>query len=373
MLAISANTYAPSMDVEPAPGLQPGWMEIGSLAAPHGHNEPLDVSGHPRALLLAKLKMMRVIRRAEEVIADLVESQHARTPCHLTIGQEAIAVGVSSALTSRDRVFGGHRSHGHYLAQGGLLDAMMAEVLGKVTGCSKGNGGSMHLVSMEHGFYGSVPIVAATVPVATGAALALKMDGGDAVAVSYLGDGAVEEGVVHESMNLAAILDVPVIFVCENNLFSSHLDVALRQLGDRMGRFADAAGVESELVDGNDVLAVADAAMKLVGRARRTRKPAFLEAVTYRWRGHVGHREDIDVGLRRRTEDLVEWKRRDPIARLELGMMAAGLLDDEGVAEMVAAVEAQVQAARDFAFASPYPTEARLLADVYAARPGARS
>ena len=180
---------------------------------------------------------MITIRTAEERLGELVENGDVVCPAHLAVGQEAIPVGVSHYLRPTDRVFGGHRSHGHYLGLGGGLYQLFAEVLGRSDGCSGGMGGSMHLYAPDVGFMGSVPIVAATVPIAVGAGLAAKKDGANAVAVTYFGDGAVEEGVIHESLNLAAHMKLPVLFVCENNFYASHMDIRQRQPGDRTARF----------------------------------------------------------------------------------------------------------------------------------------
>ncbi|MFC1525489.1 thiamine pyrophosphate-dependent enzyme [Candidatus Latescibacterota bacterium] len=211
---------------------------------------------------------MILIRRVEECIGDLVIAGAVRCPCHLAIGQEAIAVGVSSQLRASDRVFGGHRSHSHFLALNGDLTALIAEVLGRVSGCSGGMGGSQHLVDTAAGFGGSVPIVAATVPVAAGAALAAKKDGRGDVAVAYFGDGAVEEGSVHETMNLASLMRLPLVLICENNLFASHMHIAQRQPLPTTCRFAEANGIPWHLVDGNDVIAVEEAAVQAVRLAR---------------------------------------------------------------------------------------------------------
>jgi pyruvate dehydrogenase E1 component alpha subunit len=297
-----------------------------------------------------------------------VEQGFARAPCHLGIGQEAVAVGVASQLRKTDRVFGGHRSHSHFLSMGGDLYALVAEVLGKADGASRGMGGSMHLVSQTVGFYGSVPIVGATIPIATGAAMAAKFDGKGDVAVAYFGDGATEEGVFHESMNLASSQALPVIFVCENNLFSSHLDIALRQPSDRIARYADAHRVRGITVDGNDVIAVMKAAVELVSAARAGNGPGFLEAVTYRHRGHVGPKEDVDVGVRRKTTDLVAWKELDPIPRLANALVAAGLMTAEAIAERQRQLRARVDAACERAKSAPYPSPDALLGVVFADR-----
>ena len=314
---------------------------LGPLAEPGQFHEPLDISGCDPTLLRKQLRDMLVIRYAEEQIGDMVTAGKVRCPAHLGIGEEAVAVGVSAHLRPSDRVFGAHRSHSHYLALGGDVHSLFAEVLGRVTGCSRGMGGSMHLYGPQVGFLGSVPIVGASVPIAVGAALAAKMDGKGDVAVSYFGDGAVEEGSVQESLNLAAIMKLPVLFVCENNLFASHMHIRLRQVGDSTARFAQAHGIPAAVVDGNDVVAVAAVAGEMVQRARSGEGPAYLEAVTYRWRGHVGPREDMDVGVKR-SQDLVLWKGRDPIGRLAAALQMAGALSAERYAAMQAEVRQMV-------------------------------
>jgi acetoin:2,6-dichlorophenolindophenol oxidoreductase subunit alpha len=340
--------------------------ELGGLADPVRFVEPVDVGSESAAVLRRQLASMLTIRFAEEAIGELVESGHARAPCHLGIGQEAIAVGVSAVLSANDRVFGGHRSHSHYLALGGDVYKLIAEVLGKEDGASRGMGGSMHLYDRSVGFYGSVPLVGATIPLAVGAGLAAKMDKAGAIGVTYFGDGAAEEGVFHESLNLAAAFALPVLFVCENNLFSSHLDIGLRQPSDRIARFGEAHRVPSLTVDGNDVVAVARATRELVDAARRGGGPGLLEAVTYRHRGHVGPKEDIDVGVHRRTEDLQAWKQRDPISRLAAGLQLRGMLSRDDYEKMRSEIRTLVSEATERAKAAPYPPQSALFDLVYA-------
>jgi len=276
--------------------------------------------------LLDRWETMALVRRTEETIADLIESGEARGPCHLAIGQEAVAAGVCAAIEPEDTVWGGHRSHGHYLAKGGSLEALLAEILGKTTGCSGGRGGSMHLIAREQGILGTVPIVAATVPLAVGAAMKYKMRSEACAAVAFFGDGAIEEGPVHESMNLAALYRLPVIFVCENNLYSSHLHASERRVADNLDRAGDFHSIPSERVDGNDVHAVYEVALRAVERARAGKGPGFLECRTFRWRGHVGASADVDVGVRRRGE-LTEWLAKDPLLRVESELIENGVRD----------------------------------------------
>lgn len=342
--------------------------ELGELADPAAPRflAPCDIAGFSAAQVEHFHGTMLLIRAVEEQIAGWVETARVRCPCHLSIGQEAIATGVAGALRNDDRLFGNHRSHGHYLAAGGDIYRLFAEVLGRADGCASGMGGSMHLQERSSGFFGSVPIVAGTIPIAVGAALAAKMDGGDAISVAYFGDGACEEGVFHESLNLASVYGLPVLFVSENNLYSSHLDIALRQPSDRMARYAQAHGVRSMVVDGNDVAVVTRAAAQLVAHARQARQPAFLEAVTYRWRGHVGPKDDIDVGVRRSMEHLAAWKRRDPIRRLEQAILTEGSCGEQQLREVHRRVSDSVKTAAARALAAELPAERNLLGLVFA-------
>ncbi len=345
-------------------------ISLDSLADPDFHNGPLDIENWSPQRLREFLNSMLTIRAAEERLGELVESGDVVCPVHLAIGQEAIPVGVSRHLTPADRVFGAHRSHGHYLALGGNVYELFAEVLGRADGCSRGMGGSMHLFAPEVGFMGSVPIVAATVPIAVGAALAAKMEGSNAVAVSYFGDGAVEEGVVHESFNLASQMNLPVLFVCENNLYASHLDIAQRQPSDCTARFAQANGIRCAVIDGNSVTGVAETAGELIQAARRGGGPGYLEAVTYRWRGHVGPDENIDVGLRRSPEEIAAWKRRDPVGRLVAAMIARGELAEGELETMNETVRQSVQRDAARALSAPYPDGSALLDYVFTENAG---
>jgi pyruvate dehydrogenase E1 component alpha subunit len=343
---------------------------LGDLADPEKRTAPLDLKNHPSPLLIEKLKDMLLIRIVEEVIADMVRSGDVRCPAHLTIGQEATAVGVAAHLRKTDRAFGCHRSHGHYLAMGGSLQGIMDEVLGKASGCSKGLGGSMHLAAQEHGFFGSVPIVAGTVPLAVGAAMAAKKEGKGDIGVAFFGDGACEEGVIHECLNMAAALDLPVLFVVENNLFSSHLDIHLRQPTDRVARFADAAHVENVTLDGNDLVEVMDKTGALIKEMRDNPKPVFIEAITYRWRGHVGPNEDIDVGLRRSMSELKAWKQRDPVARLAQSLDARGDLSQNDFDALEKDIRDTVEASRKEAMNADWPDTSILLDAVYSKQHG---
>ena len=343
--------------------------ELDGLADPTQFAGPIDIRGSARSELLGMLRSMLRIRIVEEQVAELVLGGLARTPCHLGIGQEAVAVGVCSGLRASDRVFGGHRSHSQFLALGGSTFGLLAEILGRADGVSRGMGGSMHLYGASVGFHGSVPLVGATIPIAVGAALAARMDGGDSVAVAFFGDGACEEGVFHESMNLAAVYNLPVLFVCENNLFASHLDIQFRQPSDRIARYGEAHRVSSRTVDGNDVLAVQSAARELIGGARAGRGPGLLEAITFRFRGHVGPKEDIDVGVNRRMDDVEKWKRRCPIQRLSEALLLSGGATQAELLEVRAEVTEEVEQALIRAKSAKYPEPSALRSLVYAEHP----
>jgi len=315
----------------------------------------------------AKLRELYVtmvrIRRCEEAVAGLVESGEARTPCHLYIGQEAVATGVCAALRRRDSVWGGHRSHGHFLAKGGDLRSMVAEILGKATGCSGGRGGSMHLAAPEIGILGTVPIVAATVPLAVGAALASQKRGDGAVAVAFFGDGTLEEGHVHESMNIAALYALPVVFVCENNLYASHMHISQRRVRNSLCEAGEFHGIPGHSEDGNDVRAVYRAAGSAVERARAGQGPGFLEFRTFRWRGHVGPSWDMDVGVKRRDE-LKDWLPKDPIQRARKELLGLGMSED-ALDSLEGAISREVDAAVQFAEASPRPSPSDVAKHVY--------
>ena len=305
-------------------------------------------------VLLSKLYLtMLRIRVTEEVIAKLLERDRIRCPTHLCTGQEAIAAGVCGALTDQDYIFGGHRSHGHYLAKGGDLRAMMAEIFGKATGCSGGYGGSMHLVARDVGLLGTVPLVAATIPISVGTALASKLRGDKRVSVSFFGDGATEEGHFDESVNFAALYRLPVIFVCENNLYSSHMHILERRREDNIVKSGDAHGVPGILLDGNDVVAVYEATVEAVERARNGEGPTLFECRTYRWRGHVGPSLDMDVGVKRKDE-MKEWLPKDPLTRARSRLLELGTTQGE-LARLDEEVTAEVEESVKFANDSPYP------------------
>lgn len=340
-------------------------FELGPYADPMRYHEALEIEGWKPEGLLAFLESMLRIRAAERRLARARQDGAIGGPVHLGVGQEAVAVGVSESLRQSDRIFGTHRSHSHLLAMGSSVRKLFAEVLGRDTGHSRGMGGSMHLWDQPNGFYGSAPIVAGTVALAVGAGLAARMQGGGDVAVAYLGDGAMEEGVVHEALNLARVHDVPILFVVENNLFASHMHISIRQPLDATARFAAANDVPYEIVDGNDVLAVALASRRLVAQSRAGHGPGFLEAVTYRWFGHVDWREDIDVGVNRSQQDVQNWRARDPVLRLEQALLAGPIIDRSALQDIKDRIDREIESDWSSALGDPFPQAGALLERVY--------
>jgi TPP-dependent pyruvate/acetoin dehydrogenase alpha subunit len=323
------------------------------------------ITSGSQEFLIEQLKLMIRIRLTEKIIADMRQTSEIGGPVHLSAGQEAIAVGISQFLRKSDRIFSGHRSHAHILATGSDPYRLFAEVLGRSTGLTKGMGGSMHLWDGHNGFFGAVPIVAGTVPLAVGAALALKLQKKGDIAVVYFGDGAVEEGVVHESLNLARQLKVPILFVCENNQFSSHMHISQRQPTNSVARFSIANEIPTEIVDGNNILNVASAANKLINLARNTSMPGFIEAITYRHYGHVDWRKDTDVGINRSPEDLIFWKKRDPIVRLETSLIKQGFVTNKDLEDFQNKINFEIKSAWNRATKDPTPVLKSLFEFVY--------
>ena len=315
----------------------------------------INIDNFSKDELLEMLSKMILIRNAEYKIAKGREIGLVGGPVHLGVGQEAIPVGISKYLNKEDKIFGAHRSHSHIISLGVDLESFFAEILAKSSGISKGMGGSMHLFGGSVGFCGSVPIVAGTVPLAVGTALASKLKGENSVSISYLGDGAIEEGIVHESLNLARVNNCPVIFVVENNLFSSHLNIKLRQPKELTYRFAKANDIESKLLDGNNLTAICKTGKEFVRRCRDGEGPFFIEAITYRWFGHVDWREDIDVGINRSTEDLIFWKKRDPILRLKRSLLKKNYFEEHEFINLEKDIQNNIEKAWNYALKQSSP------------------
>jgi TPP-dependent pyruvate/acetoin dehydrogenase alpha subunit len=335
------------------------------LDNPNFYNNIINIESFSNEDLLEYLKKMIFIRMVEDFIAIKKRDGLIGGPVHLGAGQEAIAVGVSSNLTSDDKVFSTHRSHAHLLALNGSMSSLFAELLGRYTGLSRGMGGSMHLIDKSVGFYGSVPIVGGTIALAVGAALSEKLLLRSGIGVAYIGDGATEEGVFHESMNLASKLKVPVIFVVENNLFASHLHISQRQPCTSVSRFAFAHDIDYQVVDGNNIVDVINSSRKLINNARKKSLPGLLEAVTFRRYGHVDWREDIDVGVNRSEDDIRKWKVRDPINRLFNSLELKGIINRDDLLEINNNYNIMINNSWLKANNDPYPSEKDLINWVY--------
>jgi TPP-dependent pyruvate/acetoin dehydrogenase alpha subunit len=319
----------------------------------------------PQALVRDLLRRMMRIRCAEETLADLYAEQEMRTPTHFSIGQEAVAVGVCATLGRDDVIYSGHRCHAHYLAKGGSLLAMVGELYGKEIGAARGRGGSVHLTHPEVGVIASSAILGQTIAVAVGSAFAFALDHAPRVSVSFFGDGAVEEGVFHESLNVAGVRKVPVVFVCENNLYSTHTPLNVRQpVSQPIFERVRAYGIESAHVDGNDVLAVYQAAAKAVAHCRAGAGPYFLECATYRWREHVGPLWDYDRGYRSK-EEVDQWMARDPITRLSEHCLARSICTEEELQSWKREFGQEVAEAVAAAKRSPFPTVDSILEGTY--------
>ena len=311
------------------------------------------------------LRSMLRIRRVEEALADRYTEQKMRCPMHLCIGQEAIAAGVCAALRKEDKVFSNHRAHGHYLAKGGDLKAMVAELYGRVTGCCGGRGGSMHLIDLDVGFMGSTPIVGGTVPLAVGSAWAASLQETHDVSVSFFGDGCFEEGVMHESLNFAALHRLPIIFVCENNDFSVYTRRNERQPNRPIYRLAEAHGMPAAAADGNDVETVNSMARSAIDNARNGQGPQFLEFDTYRWREHCG--PDFDDHLNYRSVKEIEAGISDcPIDRYKKILMQNANWDEMTVSRFEDQIREEISAAFKFALASGEPTSNDAREKIYA-------
>ena len=310
-------------------------------------------------------EMLR-IRMVEEKIAELYPEQEIRCPVHLCIGQEAVAVGVCTHLCRNDYAMSGHRSHGHYLAKGGDLKAMLAELYGKATGCAMGKGGSMHLVDLSAGYLGATPIVGSTIPIAVGAAFGSVMRHEERVSVIFFGEGATETGVFHESINFAMLKKLPVIFICENNLYSVYSPLSVRQPeGRAVFGLAKGHGMESHQADGNNVIAVYELAEQAIRKAREGGGPTFLEFETYRWREHCGPFYDNDLGYRTESE-FMEWKARCPVQTFKTHLLGKGLLSTAEIDEKIRIFDREIVEAFAFAKESPFPEEQLLLEHIYA-------
>lgn len=311
--------------------------------------------------LLAMYRTMKLIRRFEETANDLYMQGRIPSTLHLYIGQEAVAAGVSAVLREEDYVVSTHRPHGHALAKGVAARAIMAELFGKAAGACKGKGGSMHVGDMRVGMLPAIAIVGGNVPIAAGLALAAKMQRRDVVAVCYFGDGAANEGAWHEALNCAAIWDLPVIFVCENNLYAASTPFKQAYKVENIARRADAYGMPGVVVDGNDVLAVYTVAHEAVQRARQGGGPTLMECLTYRLCGH----SRSDPRTYRTKEEEESWRQKDPIPRFRQHLLANCVASEEELRVVDENVEEGIQEAIRFAENSPLPQPDDLYTDVF--------
>jgi TPP-dependent pyruvate/acetoin dehydrogenase alpha subunit len=326
--------------------------------------EPL-AGAYGRDQLVALYRSMLRIRRIEEEIERRYHEDQMKTPIHLAIGQEATAVGCAAALRQSDLVYSSHRTHGPYLAKGGDLKAMLCELHCRANGCAGSRGGSMHLIDKQVGMAGTSAIVGGAVPIATGAALAARLKGEDRVVVVFLGDATTEEGVTAESLNFAALKQVPVIFFCENNFYSVQSPLDARQPARDIRNWAAAHEVPAVRVDGTNVLAVSDATAAAVARARAGGGPTFIEAPVYRFRAHGGAGDDSKTGYRTESERQA-WETLCPVDSFGTYLTAAAILDRASVDAMERAIAAEIEDAFAYALASPNPTAADLYTHVYA-------
>lgn len=328
----------------------------------------LDLQTFELKLLLEIYEKLEIIRHFERKCAYGKQFGFIGGPVHLAIGQEAIPVGISAHLTPSDSIFSAHRSHAHLVALGSSLIKVFAEVLGKEGGLSGGFGGSMHMVDKSVGFQGSVPIVSGTVPLALGTALAAKQRNLNSISISYFGDGAIEEGIVHESLNLASLMNLPVLFVCENNYMASHMHLSERQPISDLTRFATANGIESIRLDGNNVISVLNTTKTIIEKMRIESRPFFVEMLTYRQLGHVDWREDIDVGVTRSKDEVGVWKTFDPIVRLRESLLKQEICKVEVLQDITKKVNLEIEEAWNIAINQSSPDPRRLLETVLSTR-----
>jgi TPP-dependent pyruvate/acetoin dehydrogenase alpha subunit len=302
---------------------------------------------------------LRLIRRAEEEVARIYPSDKIKSPVHLSIGQEAAAVGICDALQADDAVSGTYRGHAAYMAKGGDLNRLFAELYGKATGITGGIGGSMHLIDIEHGVLGTSAVVGTTVPIAAGFALAFKREGKKRVVAAYFGDGATEEGVFTETLNFAALHKLPMLFVCENNGYAIHTPSSRRWASDQLIERVATYGIPTVRIEDQNVFQIRAAALDFIAAMREGAGPAFIECKVYRWREHVGPNPDFDQGYRSESE-MKPWMENDQVAAV------GKLLPDSERKKIDDEVEACVAAAIDFAERSPFPGPERLYDNIYA-------
>ncbi|MEM1565206.1 MAG: pyruvate dehydrogenase (acetyl-transferring) E1 component subunit alpha [Candidatus Bathyarchaeia archaeon] len=312
--------------------------------------------------LVEMYRLMVKIRLFEEKVFELYAQNLVPGTIHLYTGQEAVAVGVCSALRKDDYITSTHRGHGHCIAKGADVKRVMAEILGKKTGYCKGKGGSMHIADFSIGMLGATAVVGAGIPIAAGAGLSIKLRGTDQVVACFFGDGASNQGTFHEGINMAAIWSLPVIFVCENNLYAMGTRQSMVMRVENIADRAAAYGIPGVVVDGNDVLAVYEATSKAAERARKGEGPTLIECKTYRHRGH----SRVDPAKYRPREEVEAWLAKDPIKRFREKLLGLNVLTEAEIQQIDREVAAEIEEAVRYAMESPYPAPEEALEDVYA-------
>jgi pyruvate dehydrogenase E1 component alpha subunit len=318
---------------------------------------------YSKSFLHALLKMMIRIRQCEESLVEPILQGEVKCPVHLYSGQEAVAAGVCASLEKSDYVFGNHRSHGHYIAKGGGIGPLIAEIFGKKTGCSGGRGGSMHVIDPAIGMMGAAPIVGGTISLALGAALASKIRKDQRVSVSFFGDGATGEGVLYEALNFAALKQLPILFVCENNLYSTHLPIQECRISEVIYEIGKPCNVSTHQADGNKVLEVYEAAKEAVEKCRNGEGPVLIECLTYRLRGHVGPDDNIQ-GTRtdiRPAEEVKAWVQKDPINSFKDHLIKCNLITPVQLDQIASEVDTEIREAYQFTRNSPFPQSGELM------------
>ena len=308
------------------------------------------------------LRRMWLIRAFEEKVSALYAERQIVGLLHLGIGQEAVAVGCCSLLRNNDYVFGGHRSHGHAIAKGADINRLMAEIAGRASGYCGGKGGSMHIVAKDAGFITATGVVGGTIPLALGAAFAAKEKKQSQVAVVFFGDGAGQAGPFHESLNIASLWQLPVIFVCENNGYAEFTPLSVHTKIERLAQHAKTYGIPASTVDGNDLFAVREAMAKAVEKCRAGKGPVFVECLTHRLRGHY----EGDPAKYRELSQLAEWKKKDPIARVARLLKSKKAITDKQLDSIESEARERVEKAAEFSLSSPWPAPSDVDDQVYA-------
>jgi TPP-dependent pyruvate/acetoin dehydrogenase alpha subunit len=315
--------------------------------------------------LLEMFRTMLLIRKLQLKIEDLYAQDEMKTPVHLCIGQEAIAAGTCMQLAKEDKVLSNHRGHGHYLAKGGDLNKLVAELYGRETGCAHGRGGSMHLVDIAAGIIGNSAIVGGGIPIAVGMAFGFKMKKEPNIVVSFFGDGGADEGALYESVNYAVLKGLPVIFACENNQYSVCSRVSDRQKDTNIAKKFKNFGLPSRRVNGNDIFAVYAAVHEAISKARKGRGPSFIEFSTYRIRGHAGSGSDACLGYRTQAE-IDSWSKKCPVEKLENYLIKKNKMDKTTLEKLNTALDRKISEAFSFAQNSPLPKKEELGKYLYA-------